>query len=513
MNRFSRHFSFVSSSSLDPEESAGGTRTLDKMDVPSPVAVKIDGSKPGILTRLPPELTDAVLSFLDPLTLASLLATSHALRSHAQNELLWRRFVLDNLPAESNVSSPHPAPSWRDLYTAHYPYWFLVRQRFWFSDTPLTGSLVVAEYDARRGCIEAYRLLARQEGPITWKKWEHNPAVHVHNYVPKITLLLDDPIIKLNLNKEGGRTRLYQEYAMHTGQTPGIATLLSLCKPIPSHLQDRSMSLWPPSTIPTDHRVRNQSPRKFREDSHRPHTLSEASDQTFRLRKLMRWSQMIHPLSNIHIGRMGEDVSTFSAIPTEWLYPTAEKPYQGLWVGDYSSHGSEFLLVMQSDSEGDRNLSRCSSTESLPQGTTIRNTRGYTTSTPGDGPTESTTATAGPSSSQEYIPLGRIEAIKLTGDFNVPRGECSWFADDISDNGLVRVATEELFKGARIVKSMGHIASQGYRDDRYIHSQLIMVSHDLLAQFWEACFIPPILPLAFPSAPTRPFLPMLTVCL
>ena len=59
---------------------------------------------------------------------------------------------------------------------------------------------------------------------------------------------------------------------------------------------------------------------------------------------------------------------------------------------------------------------------------------------------------------------GRIEAIKLTGDPNIPRGEYTFIAPDIGPNGLLRVAQEDLFKGARIVKSVGHIAARGFRD-------------------------------------------------
>lgn len=42
-----------------------------------------------------------------------------------------------------------------------------------------------------------------------------------------------------------------------------------------------------------------------------------------------------------------------------------------------------------------------------------------------------------------------------------------------------------MFKGARIVKSVGHIAARGFREDTYMTSQLILVSHDRLAQYWE----------------------------
>jgi hypothetical protein len=66
----------------------------------------------------------------------------------------------------------------------------------------------------------------------------------------------------------------------------------------------------------------------------------------------------------------------------------------------------------------------------------------------------------------ENAPSGRIEAIKLTGDMNIPRGEYSFIAPDISDGGLVRVADEEIFRGARIVRSAGHLANRGFRDGK-----------------------------------------------
>jgi len=67
----------------------------------------------------------------------------------------------------------------------------------------------------------------------------------------------------------------------------------------------------------------------------------------------------------------------------------------------------------------------------------------------------------------ETIYRGRIEAVKLTGDPNIPRGEYTFIAPDIGPNGLLRVASEDMFKGARIVKSVGHIAARGFRDGEF----------------------------------------------
>lgn len=65
---------------------------------------------------------------------------------------------------------------------------------------------------------------------------------------------------------------------------------------------------------------------------------------------------------------------------------------------------------------------------------------------------------------------GRIEAVKLTGDPNIPRGEYTFIAPDISRDGLLRVAQEEIFKGARVVWCAGHIAAGGFREGMSVKS-------------------------------------------
>jgi hypothetical protein len=112
--------------------------------------------------------------------------------------------------------------------------------------------------------------------------------------------------------------------------------------------------------------------------------------------------------------------------------PTKEKPYQGIWVGDYSAHGCEFLLFLQRDRDDEA-------------------------SSPSDEPE------TGP---DEIVQKGSLEAIKLTGDPNVPRGQISFIAPDIGPGGVVRVAEEALFRGCRIVRSRGHVAGLGFRDGK-----------------------------------------------
>lgn len=158
--------------------------------------------------------------------------------------------------------------------------------------------------------------------------------------------------------------------------------------------------------------------------------------------------------------RHGEEVYTYATLDPKLYTPTEEKPYRGIWVGDYSGHGCEFLLMHQPDNE-----------EPFDEASVVQ----------GDDETPEEFAIR---KKEERIYRGSLEAIKLTGDPNVPRGEYTFISDDISKTGFVRKATEDRFKGARVVRSRGHIAARMFRNDKYIESQLIMISHDRLAQYW-----------------------------
>lgn len=532
-----------SSTSLSPTTSTENelaTADLATSDYPSVMKAKIENFE-----ALPAEIITQILAFLPFNALAALSRTSHLVRSHTLNDLLWMQFVKDKLPSSDSVRTHEPAQSWKDLYIAHHPYWFLVRNKIWFSDNPNNGTLILTRYNQRSGCIEGFRLLA-EHGAHTFEFWDHNPDVIIHTFNPKVRLWLEDPVIQLDLRPRGDGSRLQKEIPMQTGSQHGVCSMISLCQPIPKQLQDPSMALWPPSIIPSIERVRNESPNKFRSEAHRPQSMDLMSEHTFRIRKWLEFSNLMQPLNAV---RMGEDVMTFSTLLEESYKPTEKKPWQGIWVGDYSGHGCEFLLLLQRDVNTNVRMSTQPSTGSLPEGMSIAEMEAETTeqglpsfqpsssdeiqfeadedgaepdeiegellsapqivdgpqvesgvdlSIPIGAPPVSSShlpqaQKMSPSSPGQFAagplmqadPSGRLEAIKLTGDLNVPRGQYTWIAEDIGPKGLIRVANEQMFKGARMVKGWGRIAGRGFRHDRFIPSQLIMISHDTLAQYWE----------------------------
>ncbi|RDL33577.1 Uncharacterized protein BP5553_07945 [Venustampulla echinocandica] len=416
-----------------------------------------------LLLALPSELLNYIFNFLGPLDLASVSSTCRMLSGHAKLDLYWQRHVQENTPGVQ-LSSPSPYTSYRELFISHDPHWFLTKYKVWFCDYFLTGKIIICRYDPRRGCIEGYRLVA-ERSPPTFDPWEADDEVLIHSFKPQCRLHLDQPVLQIDAIKHespvgsSGESTAFHKF---NAETPmrinershhGVFSNFLLARPVE---ELPNMSLWPPPTIPAHSRVRNASQEAFVGAGHKPQKRSQVSDQAFRIR---RWMQMTAG-SNAPGIHLAEEVYTYATLDPKVYTPTEDKPYRGIWVGDYSGHGCEFLLVHQPDDE-----------EPFDEASVVRG--------------EDETAEEWESrKKEERIYRGSLEAIKLTGDPNVPRGEYTFIADDISKGGFIRTATEQRFKGARIVRSTGHIANPMFRNHTYIESQLIMISPNQLAQYW-----------------------------
>lgn len=453
------------------------------------------------LLALPSELIHHILSYL---TLSDLLTAgliNHALHEHTLEDTLWLPFVQEQVPQD--VHKPADL-SWRELFIQHHPYWFLVKRKIWFADIPHTGKLLIARYDHRINAIEAYALVAERRQP-TFQTWEYNPEAIIHTFSPRVQLDLNAAVIRLDAEAYERATgevgyRLQKEIPMKVSYelSPSTARLYSrimLARAWPKDITTVATPVWPPLTLPSPVRTRNDPPPSaFRQPAHKPASLEHLSTSTFRIRRWMEFAPRHHGISM----RIGEDITTWATLPEECYTPTPQKPWQGIWCGDYAGHGCEFLVVMQPDDpqplperaewamrsrERDGSVSSDGSwstapTEAVSSGdedefstaddledsvATLQ--EAYHAANSG-GQSEET------AKQEESIYQGRIEAVKLTGDPNIPRGEYTFIAPDIGPNGLLRVASEEMFKGARIVKSVGHIAARGFRDGMSIHGAI-----------------------------------------
>ncbi|KAL1957606.1 hypothetical protein VTO42DRAFT_5717 [Malbranchea cinnamomea] len=429
------------------------------------------------LTALPSELLFQILSYLSPVDLASVSGTSRFLRDHANHDLLWADIVNANLP--SPIRDPAPSPTFKDLYVSHHPLWFIVRNKIWFSDISNTGKIILARYNHKLGRIEAYRLVASHT-IRQFQHWDHNPNVRVLSFDPQVTLWLDDPVVQLDkfvpspqhnvLNWRSNEIRM--PMALEAQRV--FSTFILCSKMSPQQQNDPSRAVWPPRLIPAEDRVDITYSKflSFQNLDDRPQRLEDICESAFRVR---RWIQFGNHLASFNIGTVMDGISTFSTLRPELYTPTAEKPYQGIWVGDYSGHGSEFLLIIQRESPAERsNANESGQNQNHLDELEASDNAGGSRSSFSD------------NASEDELPFGgTLEAIKLTGDPNVPRGEISFVADDIGPRGLLRIADEELFKGVRVIRSRGHVAATNFRDDTFIPGQLFLISHGCLAHYWE----------------------------
>lgn len=415
-------------------------------------SVRNSASRSSLFAKLPAELLHQILSHLSAQDLACVSVTCRTLAEHGSNDLLWAEIVNSYLPFR--IHDPGPFPSFLHLYLAHHPCWFIPQHKIWFADNEHTGNLILARYDNRRGVIEAYRIIAERREP-QFHIWESNPEVIIQAFNPKVGLWLDDPILLLK-DPEPSRPRApWQSFTaerrmpMASGH---VSSSFSLCSTKPPRNSPTSpYNLWPPPTIPSETRAH----RDFESGTIiAPRRSSDVSERAFRVK---RWANFGMQMNIILSPGHSERLLTYATLDPTLYAQTKEKPYQGIWVGDYSAHGCEFLLFLQRDSVAASSASRESSFAA------DEDTE--------DGLAEMETKNNG------IVQQGGLEAIKLTGDPNVPRGEISFVAEDIGPRGLVRVADEDPFKGARIVRCLGHVAGQGFRDGRF---PLLLTPFDLV---------------------------------
>ncbi|CAD6500556.1 BgTH12-06266 [Blumeria graminis f. sp. triticale] len=414
------------------------------------------------LLKLPSELIEEILLYLDPFDLTSIITTCSYLASLARSDALWHFHVQQNVPGIKLIS-PFPCLSYRQLYAAHFPHWFIPRNKVWFGSQDMVGKLIITRYNPVLGQIEGYQLVAERL-PTTSRFWDDDGEVLIEDFNPNCRLNLEQPIISLDtleIKKSGKRfseaTTMKidwpRQFLPRTSDPSRHLTpyYLSLAKEnATGNEENHDVQLWPPKLIPARNRFQIGGPHCNEE---RPQRYSELSEQCFSIQHKINPRIMDNP--SMHLCSL-----TYATLDPQLYTPTREKPYRGIWVGDYSGHGCEFLLLHQPDNP-----------DPFDESAVIREI-------------DETLEDFELRKEEERIYRGSIEAIKLTGDPNVPRGEHSFIAADISNKGLIYIAKDKAFKGARVVRSAGHIAADMFQNDHFIECQLILGSYNRLAQHW-----------------------------
>uniref|UniRef100_A0A060T352 ARAD1C34650p n=1 Tax=Blastobotrys adeninivorans TaxID=409370 RepID=A0A060T352_BLAAD len=424
------------------------------------------------LASLPVEVLDEILSLVDGEDLAHVAQTCRSLYNCVNNEGLWRRLVRRHF----DVESAEPYSGFHEMYSSlHQHNW--LGHSLWYGDKPQFGSLVLSRYDPHSGTMELHEILC-QHGPSRSRTLNGNRTVAIEQFAPRIGCA-EFPVARLgpDAHYDDPRSLCFfnHDRALHT--------CIMRVQAMRGDRVHPSMALWPPLTLPAKDRMRSgrssspypsypysptgsrpgsrpssrPSSRPGSQPGSRSHsptgtggspTLSPAPsgpssprgrdlrdlgrdyfsryrsvDSTtdgFRLRKWVSFSQ-----SSMFGVAMGESVETFSRLDQRLIAPTPDMPWRGLWLGDYHDNGGQFVMFHQPN------------------------------------PT-------------------RLEAIKLTGDVHVPRGEYTFIVEDIKHK--VPISYPE-WPGAPVVQAHYQVAETNYINPRYLESQLILVSDDCVVHY------------------------------
>lgn len=120
-----------------------------------------------------------------------------------------------------------------------------------------------------------------------------------------------------------------------------FSTTFMHCTPLTEEVGGpSSASVWPPRILPScgGQRVRNVSHNAFRSSGHIPKTTRHSSGTSFRIREWMEFPMLpLNPVPQFVQRVNREVVNTYATLPREAYTPSPQKPWQGIWAGDYNT--------------------------------------------------------------------------------------------------------------------------------------------------------------------------------
>lgn len=390
------------------------------------------------LVDIPLEVLTQILEYVEGTDLAQLCGVNRTLwRSIVEQEPLWKLKCTNELGTDTY----EPYKSWYDQYCALWRHKWL-RPSLWHGDKNVFGTLAVSLYNKSLGAFEVYEVILSR---ASTGNNEHN---HMFELVIDQTVdpsVESDTLIRI-VGDDGvtaeeavigqhqrphfyigfaqspiirvGRQTDYDDEASLTlfDGTRQLFTHLMRAAAISQDRQHRSMSLWPPKMLPAKTRARNVSGTGFR--GHYNKKTMTACEDLFRVR---RWVTYMHSPFNLV---MGETVETYSRVLEEWYHSTSNSSLQGVWVA-HLPNGLQAILVRE-----------------------LENGR-------------------------------RLEATKLTGDIDVPRGEYFFISDDVwakpeqQETHLPEFVYRE---NMTVIRAVYQAAEMNFMNNSYFNGGLLLCS-------------------------------------
>ncbi|KAF2402827.1 hypothetical protein EJ06DRAFT_310524 [Trichodelitschia bisporula] len=422
------------------------------------------------LLKLPGELLHQILRNLPAASLGQLAQTCRALHARAHDDLLWKALVEAVLPAGYIDSIPDPKPNFRTLYLSHYPHWFLLKYRFWYSDEWDRGCLAVSAYNPASNTITLYPVFVRIASPPQPLHWPVEQGASIYSFSPSVERADHMPILSLAPQPLGpfspfipdGPTRrfMFTRPLPPNRLTPSPFTMLIIPRDI----------LWPPYSMPTAERTRILCDSSYVSPGHTPRNARQVSTRTFRIKETEP------PIPGFE---EAFKFITWAALDEDALRPTERHPWRGLWAGDYQGHGPEFVAFLQPEAPWEMMIppDALKATSDERDISELLLYDEYEDAYDESGWSEGDNLKEG-----EPVCEGPLVGVKLTGDENVPAGGIAFIAPDIGSGGTARRAWEPPFNGARVVRStVQHVVTE---TNDYDMSQLFLVDQDVIAQWY-----------------------------
>lgn len=363
----------------------------------SPANKKARTSLPKSLLDLPPELIACILDFLPLESFLSLYATHSKLHDILKDEQLWKYAILDRGCGSSVFDNSclttgvfrstkdvfatcTPYDSYRDLYRQVLkPFGWMIGT--WAGDAQWMGSMLEVFYNSQAGTIECKRI----------QPWAHfdedKPFSLDHNIAIRT--------IHTVMETRGDES----EFVLGRGRMTGMSTVRRVYSRTNETSNPTFDHSWPTSRFP-------RGLDCFGVDTM---AMDEPSCDLIRVdRPLLARSARTPGPSHKEL---------YFRIPKVVTVDHAFDDYTGMFIGDYSVHGPEVLLI------------HC--------------------------PTPTT-----------------MSAVKVTGDINVPRGEETWKIDDLSTPS--RICTEEEWPGAKAYNGWGQLSAPGFSTPAWIQVEIIL---------------------------------------
>lgn len=303
--------------------------------------------------RLPRSIVSRIISYLGPESLARAAAVSHQFRELAYSEDLWKTLINSYLPEP--IETCKSAPSFRRLYIAFHPYWFIPKFRFWLSDEEHNGQLVFAQFNTNLLCIEAWPVVGYREhsekpsSNIDAEVTIRRPDVRVHVDEHQLIFRFGVRDGEWDGNEDHAGSRHARAAVMYDedAAASGSQMELSLGCTWPEAPIGGDLRMWPTPEMSTEASVPKLSAGANVPASYRPPSSPTTGQPTFRLHEKVgyhshrsdsgtRSSRTDSERHNIH------KTITFGTLSLDVCAPSVEKPWQGIWCGDYFGHGMEF---------------------------------------------------------------------------------------------------------------------------------------------------------------------------